>query len=289
MQSGRLRPMSLILSAKILATAALAAGSTAGTALGLSAASAAAPVPHAGYACVNLATHTAMTILDTPSAACPAGTTSVVIGAQGPAGVKGATGPQGPAGPQGPPGMNAGPLTVTSVISISKDPDSNNSGGTWATDAITRTFTVTRHAAAPLADCPSAPAGNDTCYYYTGTLADSGQFVTISGAKSPNDGSVTISGDNPGTFSGGSSFEFYADSAALQASSLSMVDESVTPFAGSSDPKWYASFFPKGASVDSVGEPNWSWTYQTSNTCEAMTQAFSGETGNITGVSHCTS
>lgn len=65
--------------------------------------------PHAGYACVNLATHTGMTILDTPSKTCPAGETSIILGAQGPAGAKGATGAQGIAGPTGIPGPSGAP------------------------------------------------------------------------------------------------------------------------------------------------------------------------------------
>lgn len=81
-------------------TAALVAGGGTGAVVA-AAASPSAITPHAGYACVNLKTHVAMTILDTPSRACPAGTTSIMLGAQGPAGQQGATGLPGQQGPQG--------------------------------------------------------------------------------------------------------------------------------------------------------------------------------------------
>lgn len=87
------------------------------------AASSTAPVPHAGYACVNLKTHTAMTILDSPSSACPAGTTSIVLGAQGPAGQKGATGAMGATGSPGPAGSPGapGPQGPSGVVSEKTD------------------------------------------------------------------------------------------------------------------------------------------------------------------------
>lgn len=77
--------------------------------------------PHAGYACVNLSTHVAMTLLDTPSAKCPSGTTSIVIGAQG---VQGIQGPKGDTGA-------AAPAPEFGIASVKVDRGSGPA--TWAT------------------------------------------------------------------------------------------------------------------------------------------------------------
>jgi hypothetical protein len=233
-------------------------------------------------------------------ARCPRGTFSETWNKQGPAGAKGATGatgaagatgPAGPQGPAGPAGASYTPVTATSTISFINDPDSGYYGNPWATDTITRVVSITRHAAASLSDCPSAPAGNATCYYYTATVSDTGSFVTVAGAESPN-ASTLISGTVVGSIVGGSDVEFYADSGALQSSSLGVVDASKVSADDVSDPGLYASFFPAGTTVDSVNLPDWSWSYTAPNTCEHWTDAFDiaeGSGGNIAGINECSS
>jgi len=211
-------------------------------------------------------------------------------GATGPQGPQGATGPQGPQGPQGPAGKSYTPDTVTAAINLDNDADSGNYGN-WAIDTIARTITVVKHSAAPLSDCAGAPAGNATCYYYTATVSDDGSFATISGANSPNAASTPINGIVNGTMTGGSDVEFYADSGNLEASTISTVNNGGTSgprlYSDTSDPKWYESFFPAGTVVSGVNLPDYSWTYDAPNTCESWVDAFSGSTGNITGVNAC--
>jgi hypothetical protein len=86
-----------------LAVAALAGGAA-------EAAISAAPAPKAAYACEGSG-HVVVTLLSTPSASCPSGTTSIVLGATGPAGATGAKGAAGSKGDTGP----AGPSGVTSA------------------------------------------------------------------------------------------------------------------------------------------------------------------------------
>lgn len=61
--------------------------------------------PVKAYAC-EASGHVVVTLLSTPSAHCPAGTTSVVLGAQGPQGNPGTPGTPGAPGPKGDPGTN---------------------------------------------------------------------------------------------------------------------------------------------------------------------------------------
>jgi hypothetical protein len=110
----------MTLSGKRLAAAAVAAIALTGTAAGAAYAAGAATViqPKAVYACEGSG-HVAVTFLSTPSATCPAGTTSIIVGAQGPKGSTGAAGPQGDAGAQGPSGVvSAGVHDLGAVASV---------------------------------------------------------------------------------------------------------------------------------------------------------------------------
>lgn len=110
----------MIMTGKRLALAAVAAVAIVGTAaVSAYAAGAAATIqPKATYACEGSG-HVVVTLLSTPSAACPAGTTSIVVGAQGPKGASGVNGTNGTNGAPGPSGVQAlatDTLTPTSGI-----------------------------------------------------------------------------------------------------------------------------------------------------------------------------
>lgn len=214
-------------------------------------------------------------------------------GATGPQGVPGPTGspgptgpagPVGPTGPAGPPGTYT-PVTATAATSISgRDVTGNN--GNWATEAVSRTVTVTRHGQVPASDCPT---GATQCWFYTATLADSGTFTTISAAKSPNAG-TTINGTVLGTLTGGSDIEFYADSDSPSASGVPGTLTGDSP----SDANWVDQFFAEGTLITAPTLTDWSWTYVAPNTCEHWVDAYNNGSGgqpgdgDITGVNACT-
>ncbi|HUN38434.1 MAG TPA: hypothetical protein VMU95_41115 [Trebonia sp.] len=201
-------------------------------------------------------------------------------GATGAKGATGATGPQGPkgaTGPQGPAGASYEPVAATATTAVS-DRDDSGDNGNWAKDAYTRTVSVTRHGAAPAADCGSGAAA---CWFYTGTIADSGTFQTVSGADSPSKG-TPISGVVDGTFTGGSDVEFYASSGSPTAAVPGTVTGD-TP----STTDWVSLFFASGTVISTPNLTNWSWTYSAPNTCEQWADAASGQTGDITGVNAC--
>lgn len=213
-------------------------------------------------------------------------------GPAGPAGAKGATGPAGPkgatgaTGPQGPPGKNAGPVTVSASTSVSGRDDSGNNGN-WATDAMVRDITVTRHSAVAVANCGG---GVTECWYYTAQLTDSGTFQTDPGAKSPNAG-VTISGTVDGTFTGGSAIEFYASSGTPSAATVPATLTGDSP----STTDWVEQLFPSGTAFSTPSLLDWSWSYSAPATCENWVDAYSngdgGQAGDgdITGTNACTS
>ena len=272
----------MILTGKRIGLTVAAAVAITGTGIGAAYAGAAITAatviqPKAAYACEG-GGHVVVTLLSSPSRACPAGTTSIVLGAQG---LKGAQGLQGIQGPPGPAGT---PVTATAAVSVSNRDDSGNHGN-WATDAFTRAVTVTRHSAAPAANCGPAAV---KCWFYTATLADSGTFTTKTGASSPDAGTV-INGTVMGTFTGGSDIEFYASSGTPGASAVPGTLTGDSP----STTSWVKQFFPDGTLFSSPGLTDWSWTYVAPNTCEKWVDAFDNSdgtgagAGDITGVNAC--
>jgi len=303
---------------------ALAGGGIAMAATGALGASAAAVSIPAGtlHGCVTGSGRVLERVFEsnTSGTTCPSGSFLVYWGVTGPrgaagatgatgpkgaTGATGATGPAGPAGPAGAPGANAAPVTASADISVSNDPDSASgtepltlaNGGIWALDDFAFDVSITRHAAADLSECSNAPAGNATCYYYTGTASMDGTFQTLAGANSPLGGKA-IDGIVQGTLDGSFDFEFYADSGSLSSSGVPATVNNLNDSyaSGSGDAAWYAPFFPAGTKIASsagagaVSQPDYSFTYlATSENCtspkvqETMVQAFNANTGDITG------
>jgi len=111
--------------AAVLTAAAVALAAGAGVWGGTALAAATGPKPVTVYSCEQPG-HVVVTLLSTPSAKCPAGTTSVAIGAQGPRGLQGIQGIQGVKGDTGP--------AVTTDFGIAKVLVDRGSGASaWAT------------------------------------------------------------------------------------------------------------------------------------------------------------
>jgi hypothetical protein len=213
-------------------------------------------------------------------------------GPQGPVGdtgPSGSPGPQGPVGPDGPPGPQ-GPqgddatLTVTATTSVTDWPETSG----WATDAFTRTLTLTRQGAVASSHCGGTPV----CFFYTGTLGDVGTFLAHDGENSPNSSEhLTIDGDVSGEMEGTATFEFYASSGAPDASLVptSIATRTDPALNGVGTSTWAKLAFP----VDTVfaGGPtltSYLWSYFTE--CETWLDGINpgddgqGPTdGNITG------
>lgn len=209
----------------------------------------------------------------------PAGATGAQ-GATGTAGQDGATGPAGPAGAQGPagPAGASGIVSVTAVTNLTNRADSGDHGD-WAVDTLTRSSTVTRQHAAPASKCSATAV---KCWFYTGSIADTGSFTTDPGAASPEAG-VTISGTVMGSINGEDQFEFYATSDSPDPSLVPTSSDGNTL----STSNWMGLFFADSVTVNTTNELGWSWTYTAPNTCETWVDAASGETGDITGVNAC--
>jgi hypothetical protein len=198
------------------------------------------------------------------------------------------------------------PTMASASISVTDDPDTAAvpepltypNGGIWALDNFTFNINIIRRGAADLSKCANAPAGNATCYYYTGSASINGTFKSLGGNTVSPLGGKTMSGVVQGTVNGAYDLEFYADSGSLSAINVpATVNNTGESFAaGSSDAAWYATFFPSGTKIASsagasqVAQPDYSFTYvATSENCtspkvqETMVQAFNGNTGDITG------
>ena len=166
----------------------------------------------------------------------------------------------------------AAATTFTAVTKVSAHPDSGTLGDNWANDNFTRTATITRGAAVPAASCPGSGTGK--CYFYTGTLSDSGTFASVAGMKSPR--AVTLLDQSlTGTFAGGStSIEFWSS---WKTPNVADVPKTVTGTVSGRETStdWVEQFFGAGAVLNSnanqagpdnvpAGQPDlgkWSWKY----------------------------
>lgn len=196
---------------------------------------------------------------------------AVGTGEQGPAG------PAGPAGPQGPKGDSA-IVSVTAMTSLTNRPDSGLHG-TWALDNLVRQFSITRASAVPAANCgPTATK----CWFYTGSLADSGTFASVAGADSPQAG-TPITGTVTGSVTGAAKLEFYATS---DAPDPALVDATVS---GAAHPtaQWAKMFFAAGTTVTDADLKDWGWDYTDPELCNHWVNAKAGNTGDITSVNAC--
>jgi hypothetical protein len=239
-----------------LAAAVAALGLAASAGIASAVTSSTSPVPHAAYACVNLSVHSSMTMLDSPSSSCPVGTTSIVVGAQGPAGTSAI-------------------VSVNALTSVSNWPERSG----WANDTFTRDVIVTREGAAPAADCTS---GAQQCWFYTASIGDAGTFTTVNGHASPNTTSATaIKGTWTGSMGGGGQLEFYANSPSpdpkLVPGTATGADKGARG-GEETTTNWYEMFFPAGTvfgtapSVTQTPFPSapwttYGWTYTAQVTC----------------------
>jgi hypothetical protein len=173
-------------------------------------------------------------------------------------------------------------VSVTALSNLTNRPDSGGHGN-WATDTIVRNVAITKQGAVPASNCG---AGATSCFFYTGSLTDTGTFVTIKDAKSPVAG-TPINGVLSGTMSGGAKLEFYATSDAPSPSLVQgNVDGPGTDAAETTTARWAAQFFPAGVTVTDAKLNDWKWTYADS-LCETHTQSLGGLTGDILGVNNC--
>lgn len=286
---------------KILAAAGTAAVIVAGGAWAL--ASSGTPAQTTGAAtsavvhgCVNDKSRTVT--IPKAGAKCPAGTFAVSWaqqgpqGPQGPAGATGATGPQGPQGPAG----NSAVKSVTAATTFSNWPESSG----WATDGFTRTLTVTVENQVNNSHCDGTPA----CYSVFGTLSDSGQFVTVDGAASPNgSSSAKITGAWQGTIAGSADFQFYASSSNISAANVPVSATGSEKSATFNTTDWGEQAFAAGTQFFGPTLTAYDWLYNATVTCgtsssvaeqwnDGINPGDDGQgasDGNITGATACSS
>jgi hypothetical protein len=146
------------------------------------------------------------------------------------------------------PAASAAPSpAVTARTQLSNRGDGGGNGD-WATDAMTRTLTIIHTGGAN----------------YVATITDTGRFVTIPHAFTPNQGGadagLRIAELLPGTFTGKASYSFTANR--RPQASLVPRAESGTPSAGPSTTSlWYEQAFPAGTTFGGTGITTWGWSY----------------------------
>lgn len=140
-----------------------------------------------------------------------------------------------------------GPAPVTASTAITGRPDSGGNG-TWATDSMTRTITIT-----------SLGSGS-----YTATLKDTrGTFTTGRGDFVPNQSAspgVKFTQRITGMFSGTASFSFTATAAP----DGKLVPRRATGAGPTDTSDWFKLAFPAGTVFGGTGILNtWGWSYAT--------------------------
>jgi hypothetical protein len=158
----------------------------------------------------------------------------------------------------------AATTTFTAVTKVSAHPDSGVQGDNWANDNFTRTATIKRGAEVSVSNCPGSGTGK--CYFYTGTLSDSGTFASVAGVASPRTATL-LDQSLTGTFAGGStSIEFWSS---WKTPNVADVPKTVSgPVSGrETSTDWVEQFFGAGAVFNSAANPGgpdlgkWSWKY----------------------------
>lgn len=165
------------------------------------------------------------------------------------------------------------PYTSTAVTKVSDRPDSGVHGN-WADDTFARTASVHLVSEVALSYC-GGTTGTGHCYHWTGTITDSGSFLTIVGDNSPgngylNGGSAPVMGEAvKGTMAGTYSYDFYSSwkSASKALVPATENDQGNTPGGRSTTDAWPeqffgagARFYESGAASDSLGTTG-SWKY----------------------------
>jgi hypothetical protein len=196
--------------------------------------------------------------------------------------------------------------SITATTTVTNHPD-NGGAGQWATDAYTRTLTVSPAAASVCSGDTILKAGFsaaiDSCY--VATVSDTGTFKTIVGAKAPDQGSpasnAVIGSIVEGTFTGGATYDVYALNTDILTNSTVLKTQDGTPTGfGTTSGTWPEQAFSvtggapaaDAKAAYTTGGVDWSWTYKTA--CESWVDAgTSGDgqvpgDGNITGLQNCT-
>ncbi len=163
---------------------------------------------------------------------------------------------------------------------ISNRADSGN-GGTWALDTFTRTLTV--H------DLGPTGANGEK---FSATVVDKGTFITVPGAKTPNQfvpGTV-LSHQVHGSFTGGQTFIVTAPAAA-DALKAAGVLASENDHGSAAAPGDATGVYPLKAFVTAPSAPNitpgaWAWKYSTA--CESWTDSSANGDGNTAGAGNIT-
>lgn len=142
---------------------------------------------------------------------------------------------------------------------ITDHPDSGN-GGTWATDGpFRRTLTLTLTG--------TTGSGASEVWNYEARVSDWGEFRTIAGALTPNQGGAyagdVITASVIGWMAGTAEYSFTASAPASKAPNMGVPRaESGAP---SADPEttsdWYEQAFPAGTTFGGPGIGAWSWHY----------------------------
>jgi hypothetical protein len=165
----------------------------------------------------------------------------------------------------------AGTLGITSVVAVSanattgtsfngttsvtnRDDSGTNSNGTtnnWAKDNFTRNAAITFHGLVVQTHCPGITAGH-SCYSWTGTIKDTGNFTTVVGDAVPGRGSLN-GGSAPligtaivGSMSGKYNYKFYTDENASSASSANVPATVTGTPPGTGTGNWVEQFFAPG-------------------------------------------
>lgn len=192
-------------------------------------------------------------------------------------------------------------ITATATTHVTNDPDNGHgSPSTWAMDTITRTVTITKGTQIPGTDCGLAASAG--CWSFTAALSDSGTFVTIPGAGTPNQSCAGCAGElirSPavsGTIAGNYQVTFDASYPVADASLVAKNhdDAGVPASPPYTSTTWGEQFFPAGTSFGPFAGGAYTWTYQVLSggfpffTIERWTDSSSNGDGNTPGAGNVT-
>ena len=179
-------------------------------------------------------------------------------------------------------------VTATAYTWVT-NPAVPGNGGTWATDSVLRTATISGGYRVPSSYCGQSHGLPAACYAYTATLRDKGTFRSYRHALTPNQDRPgrRIFGIVDGSVYGTASFRTFYANATPNASLVPRWSYSGFNAAAT----WPELFFPHGTSFSGLNINPWSVTYSARTACgpQHWTDAsYNGHgnfpwDGNITG------
>ena len=173
----------------------------------------------------------------------------------------------------------AATTTFTVVTTLTGYPVAGFQGNNWANEAFSRTATVHRVGEVSVTNCPGSGTGK--CWFYTGSLSDSGTFTTIAEQLAPRTGTLDLAVAGP--FSGGTTtIDFWSSWENPNKADVPKTVPGGSLTSRETTANWVEQFFGAGAVFNSTANPggpdlgktSWKYTLNFGSNAQCPNDAY---------------